>query len=64
MATSCSFFPVLVVAWLAWFVDWRKAPGRGHRHHVGVWAIASLPLLPILLKYREIHERLGLVREK
>ena len=23
------FFPVLVVAWLAWFVDWRRAPGRG-----------------------------------
>ncbi len=56
------FFPVLVVAWLAWFVDWRKAPGRGLAI-MSAWAITSLPLLPVLLKYREIHERLGLVRK-
>jgi hypothetical protein len=56
------FFPVLVVAWLAWFVDWRRAPGRGLAI-VSAWAIASLPLLPVLLKFREIHERLGLVRK-
>ena len=30
------FFPVLVVAWLAWFVDWRRAPGRGLAIVVGV----------------------------
>ena len=56
------FFPVLVVAWLAWFVDWRKAPGRGLAI-VTAWVIASLPLLPVLLKYREVHERLGLTRK-
>ncbi len=56
------FFPVLVVAWLAWFVDWRKAPGRGLAI-VAAWAIASLPLLPVLLKYREVHEHLGLTRK-
>ena len=56
------FFPVLVVAWLAWFVDWRRAPGRGLAI-VAAWAIASLPLLPVLLKYREVHERLGLARK-
>jgi hypothetical protein len=56
------FFPVLVMAWLAWFVDWRRAPGRGLAI-VSAWAIASLPLLPVLLKFREIHERLGLVRK-
>jgi hypothetical protein len=55
------FFPVLVVAWLAWFVDWRRAPGRGLAI-VAAWAIASLPLLPVLLKYREVHQRLGLTR--
>ena len=55
------FFPVLVVAWLAWFVDWRRAPGRGLAI-VTAWAVASLPLLPVLLKYREVHERLGLTR--
>ena len=55
------FFPVLVVAWLAWFVDWRRAPGRGLAI-ITAWAVASLPLLPVLLKYREVHERLGLTR--
>ena len=45
----------------AWFVDWRRAPGRGLAI-VTAWAVASLPLLPVLLKYREVHERLGLTR--
>ncbi len=56
------FFPVLVVAWLAWFVDWRRAPGRGLAIVV-TWVVASLPLLPVLLKYREVHEKLGLTRK-
>jgi len=56
------FFPVLVIAWLAWFVDWRRAPRRGLAI-VMAWAVASLPLLPVLLKYREVHERLGLIRK-
>ena len=56
------FFPVLIVAWLAWFVDWRKAPGRGLAI-VTAWMVASLPLLPVLLKYREVHEHLGLTRK-
>ena len=56
------FFPVLIVAWLAWFVDWRRAPERGLAI-VAAWIVASLPLLPILLKYREIHEQLGLTRK-
>ena len=56
------FFPVLIVAWLAWFVDWRRAPGRGAAI-ITAWVVASLPLLPVLLKYREVHERLGLTRK-
>ncbi len=56
------FFPVLVVAWLAWFVDWRRAPRRGLAI-VAAWVVASLPLLPVLLKYREVHEMLGLTRK-
>ena len=56
------FVPVLVLAWLAWFADWRRAPGRGLAI-VAAWAIASLPLLPVLWKYREVHEKLGLTRE-
>jgi hypothetical protein len=55
------FFPVLIVAWLAWFVDWRKTPRRG-LEIVIAWIVASLPLLPVLLKYREVHDRLGLTR--
>jgi hypothetical protein len=56
------FFPVLVVAWLAWFVDWRRAPRRGMAI-LSTWIVASLALLPVLLKYREVHERLGLTRK-
>jgi hypothetical protein len=55
------FFPVLVVAWMLWFVDWRRAPGRGLAI-ITAWAVASVPLVPVLLKYREVHERLGLTR--
>lgn len=55
------FFPVLVVGWLAWFVDWRRAPRRGMAI-LSTWVVASLALLPVLLKYREVHERLGLTR--
>jgi hypothetical protein len=55
------FFPVLVMAWMLWFVDWRRAPGRGLAM-ITAWAVASLPLLPVLLKYHEVHERLGLTR--
>jgi len=55
------FFPVLIVLWLAWFVDWRRAPSRGLALTT-VWAVASLPLLPILIKYASVQRGLGLVR--
>jgi len=55
------FFPVLIVLWLMWFVDWRRAPRRGLMI-VAAWVLASLPLLPILLEYRTIHATLGLHR--
>ncbi len=55
------FFPVLIGAWLLWFVDWRRAPRRG-LEIVAAGAIASLPLLPVLLKYHEVHEQMGLSR--
>jgi hypothetical protein len=55
------FVPVLFVAWLAWFIDWRRAPGRG-LSILAAWVLASLPLLPVLLKYREVHGALGLTR--
>lgn len=55
------FFPVLVALWVLWFTPnegwWRKVGA------VGVsGALASLLVLPILLKYRAVHESLGLAR--
>ncbi|MCA1562541.1 MAG: hypothetical protein LC753_11915 [Acidobacteria bacterium] len=55
------FVPVLIVLWLAWFVDWRRAPRMGLAI-IAVWMAASLPLIPILLKYRDVHETLALSR--
>lgn len=55
------FFPVLIGLWLAWFVDWRHAPRRGVTL-AAAWAAASLPLVPLLLKYADVHRTLGLGR--
>jgi F5/8 type C domain len=55
------FFPILIVLWLLWFVDWRNAPRRGGALAIA-WAAASLPLLPILWKYHLVHSMLGLRR--
>ncbi len=55
------FFPVLIALWLAWFVDWKRAYTRGLAL-AAAWVIASLPLVPVLLKYADIHRRLGLAR--
>lgn len=55
------FFPVLLASWLGWFVRWRTAPRPGLAI-VTTWAVASLPLLPVLLTYHAVHERLGLSR--
>jgi hypothetical protein len=55
------FFPVLIGLWLIWFVDWRRAPRTGLAI-VAAWIGASLPLLPVLLKYRAVHAALDLKR--
>lgn len=55
------FVPTLIALWLAWFVDWRRAPRKGVAI-IAVWMAASLPLIPILLKYREVHKTLALSR--
>ncbi len=55
------FFPVLVVCWLAWFVDWRRTPSRGIAL-AATWICASLLLVPLLLKYARIQRGLGLGR--
>ncbi len=54
------FTPVLIALWLAWFTqrhDWRAAAGV-----VGALAIAALPVLPFLLKYRAVQGAQGLTR--
>lgn len=55
------FFPVLIALWLGWFVDWRRAPARGFTLAI-TWCAASLPLLPVLLKYAAVQRSLGLAR--
>jgi hypothetical protein len=55
------FFPVLLVLWLAWFVDWRRAPSRGVTL-VATWVLASLPLVPVLIRYASVQRSLGLAR--
>ncbi len=55
------FFPVLIALWIAWFVDWRRSPRTGLA--IGIaWFLSSLPLVPVLLKYRAVHQSLGLSR--
>ena len=55
------FFPILILLWLAWFVDWKRAPARG-LVLVGTWAGSSLLLIPVLAKYASVQRGLGLVR--
>jgi len=55
------FAPVLLGAWIVWFVvaqrRWRQAAEIG-----AAWVLASVPLVPVLLAYRQVHEAMGLVR--
>jgi hypothetical protein len=55
------FLPVLIVLWIAWFTDWRARPARGIAL-LAAWALASLPLVPVLMGYQRIHGTLGLAR--
>ena len=48
------FFPLLVGLWVVWFVPIRRDP-RALGAIAVAWAIGSLPLVPIALKYRELH---------
>ena len=55
------FFPVLVSVWVAWFLisrrDWKRA-----LLVTAASAVASLPLVPVLLGYQRIHSALALER--
>ncbi len=53
---------VLIGLWLVYFCStresWRATPAI-----VVAWVLSSLPLVPVMLKYREVHEHYGLRRE-
>jgi hypothetical protein len=54
-------FSVLLVLWLLWFAPpWRE--WRTAARIAVVWALAALPLVPVFLTYRAVHERYGLQR--
>ncbi len=53
------FFPALLALWVAWFV---RADARRLGAIAATWLIASLPLAPLLWKYRQIHAAFGLRR--
>lgn len=55
------FFPLLVAVWLAWFIDWRRDPRPGVAI-ASTFGAASLLLVPALLRYKDIHDALGLSR--
>ena len=52
---------LLIGLWLVYFCSNRRGWPAG-APIIAVWAAASVPLVPILLKYRQIHEHLGLHR--
>jgi len=57
------FFPIYVMLWLAWFVRW-KTDARPGLAIAGTFALASVVLVPSLLRYRQVHESLGLTRSR
>lgn len=57
------FFPVLLGMWLAWFVRWRDDLRAGLAL-AGTFIGSSLLLVPALLRYREVHQTLGLTRSR
>ena len=55
------FFPVLLGLWLLWFLP--RTNRAGALFDIGgTLVVATLPLVPFLLRYRATHQRLGLSR--
>jgi hypothetical protein len=55
------FGAVLIALWLAYFCSTR-ASWRTAWPIIVAWGVSSLPLVPIMWRYREVHERFGLRR--
>jgi hypothetical protein len=56
------FFPVLLGLWIAWFAV-SRATVRPLAAIVAAWAVASVPLIPMLWTYRRIHAAFGFHRD-
>lgn len=56
------FFSVLVGMWILWFASPWSRP-RPFAAIATAWLVAALPLLPILWRYRAIHEVFGFTRD-
>ncbi|HYN06493.1 MAG TPA: discoidin domain-containing protein [Vicinamibacterales bacterium] len=55
-----AFFSILVAIWIAWFVPWRR-----WRTAVAIgaaWGVAFAAMLPVLIRYRHVHEAFGFRR--
>ena len=56
------FFTALIALWLVWFLR-ASADAARLRSIVAAGVVAALPLVPLLWKYKTIHDRLGFVRD-
>jgi hypothetical protein len=56
------FFSVFVGLWILWFASPWTRP-RQFLAVGGAWAIAAIPMLPLLLRYRSIHTSFGFTRD-
>lgn len=57
------FGGVLIGLWIAWFGS-RRAVWPATLAVVATWVAASLPLLPVLLRYRSIHDHYAMHRDR
>jgi hypothetical protein len=56
------FFSVFVGLWILWFASpWRHP--RAFLSIGAAWALAALPMVPLLLRYRSVHTRFGFTRD-
>ena len=57
------FMPPLIVLWLLWFTIARRRV-QAALNILAAWTVASVALLPVLLKYRRIHQSFGFFRTR
>jgi hypothetical protein len=55
------FFPILIALWAAWFLAARRDLQRLGAV-AAAWCVGSIVLLPFVIRYQRLHERLALER--